>query len=204
MSILRPTGAVSVHFELFWGLLCHLLIFRVNCGASRIHSEWFWGHSHVSGAIPGPFVSVWAHLTSAWVTLRQFWSIRSDVGALWGKFLSVLSLFGAISVHFGQCVPISGPTVSIWVHLWLIWCTFDHRIIEPPRLEKISKIIQSSHQPNPPCPLTMSISATSPCSLNTARDSDCPTSLRSCATASPLILRFFFLIFLSAFFPVEI
>ena len=33
VSILRPTGAVSVHFELFWGLLCHLLIFRVNCGA---------------------------------------------------------------------------------------------------------------------------------------------------------------------------
>ena len=98
MSILRPTRAVSVHFELFWGLLCHLLIFRVNCGASRIHSERFWGHSHVSGAIPGPFVSVWAHLTSAWVTLRQFWSIRSDVGALWGKFLCVVRLFGTISM----------------------------------------------------------------------------------------------------------
>ena len=98
VSILRPTGAVSVHFELFWGLLCHLLIFRVNCGASRIHSERFGGHSHVSGAIPGPFVSVWAHLTSAWVTLRRFWSIRSDVGALWGKFLCVVRLFGTISM----------------------------------------------------------------------------------------------------------
>ena len=98
VSILRPTGAVSVHFELFWGLLCHLLIFRVNYGASWVHSEWFWGHSHVSGAIPGPFVSVWAHLTSAWVTLRRFWSIRSDVGALWGKFLCVVRLFGTISM----------------------------------------------------------------------------------------------------------
>ena len=109
MSILRPSGAFSVHFELFWGLLCHLLIFRVNCGASRIHSEWFWGHSHVSGAIPGPFVSVWAHLTSAWVTLRRFWSIRSDVGALWGKFLCVVRLFGAISVRFGQRLSSAAP-----------------------------------------------------------------------------------------------
>ena len=98
VSILRLTGAVSVHFELLWGRLCHPLLFWVNCGASRIHSEWFWGHSHVSGAIPGPCVSVWAHLTSAWVTLRRFWSIRSDVGALWGKFLCVVRLFGTISM----------------------------------------------------------------------------------------------------------
>ena len=98
VSILRPTGAVSVHFELLWGRLCHSLIFWVNCGASRIHSERFGGHSHVSGAIPGPFVSIWAHLTSAWVTLRRFWSIRSDVGALWGKFLCVVRLFGTISM----------------------------------------------------------------------------------------------------------
>ena len=123
VSILRPTGAVSVHFELFWGRLCHSLIFWVNCSALWIHSEWFWGHSHVSGAIPGPFVSIWAHLTSAWVTLRCFWSIRSDVGALWGKFLCVVSLFGAISAHFGQCVRISGPAVSVRVHLWLTWCS---------------------------------------------------------------------------------
>ena len=109
VSILRPTGAVSVHFELLWGRLCHSLIFWVNCGASRIHSEWFWGHSHVSGAIPGPFVSVWAHLTSAWVTLRRFWSIRSDVGALWGKFLCVVRLFGAISVRFGQRLSSAAP-----------------------------------------------------------------------------------------------
>ena len=149
MSILRPSGAFSVHFELFWGLLCHLLIFRVNCGASRIHSEWFWGHSHVSGAIPGPFVSVWAHLTSAWVTLRRFWSISSDVGALWGKFLSVLSLFGAISVHFGQRVPISGPTVSIWVRLWLIWCSNNHRIIESLRLEKPLRTTSPTIRPSP-------------------------------------------------------
>ena len=72
VSILRQTGAVSVHFELLWGRLCHSLIFWVNCSALWIHSEWFWGYSHVSGAIPGPFVSVWAHLTSAWVTLRRF------------------------------------------------------------------------------------------------------------------------------------
>ena len=149
MSILRQTGAVSVHFELLWGRLCHSLIFWVNCGALWIHSEWFGGHSHVFGAIPGPSVSVWAHLTSAWVTLRRFWSIRSDVGALWGKFLCVVSLFGAISVHFGQCVTISGPTVSIWVHLWLIWCSNNHRIIESLRLEKPLRTTSPTIRPSP-------------------------------------------------------
>ena len=56
-----------------------------------------------------------------------------------------------------------------------------NRIIESLRLERISKIIQSSHQPNPPCPLTMSISATAPWFWS--------TSLGSCATASPLFQR---------------
>ena len=63
VSILRLTGAVSVHFELLWGRLCHPLIFWVNCGALWIHSEWFWGHSHVFGAIPGLSVSVWADIS---------------------------------------------------------------------------------------------------------------------------------------------
>ena len=127
VSILRPTGAVSVHFELFWGRLCHSLIFWVNCSALWIHSEWFWGHSHVSGAIPGPFVSVWAHLTSAWVTLRCFWSIRSDVGALWGCFCVLcvylapfLRILGSASVFLGQQCPfgsICGSLAAVQVSL---------------------------------------------------------------------------------------
>ena len=43
--------------------------------------------------------------------------------------------------------------------------------------------------PSPPCPLTTSLSATSTQFLNTFRDSDCTTSLGSCATASLLLLR---------------
>lgn len=43
------------------------------------------------------------------------------------------------------------------------------QIIESLRLDKISKVIWSN--PSPPCPLTMFLSATSPCFLKTCRDS---------------------------------
>jgi len=54
----------------------------------------------------------------------------------------------------------------------------NHRITDPLRLEKTCKIIESNHQPTPPCQLTTSLSATSTW-LNTSRDGDCTTSLGS-------------------------
>jgi len=49
------------------------------------------------------------------------------------------------------------------------------------RLEKVSKIIKSN--PSPLCPLTTSLSATSPRSLNTSRDGDStpPVPMQSAA-----------------------
>ena len=43
--------------------------------------------------------------------------------------------------------------------------------------QQTSKIIQSKPNPFPPCPLTTSLSAASPCSFNTSRYSDSTTSL---------------------------
>ena len=62
------------------------------------------------------------------------------------------------------------------------------RIIESLMLEKTSKIIQSNRLPIP----TTTLSATSPWFLYTSRDGDSPTSLGSCAPASPFFLRRFF------------
>jgi len=65
---------------------------------------------------------------------------------------------------------------------------YVHRIIESLRLEKTSKAIQSNSNQSPPCPLTTSLSATSPQLLNTPRDGDCTTSLGSlchCITTLP-------------------
>ena len=53
----------------------------------------------------------------------------------------------------------------------------NQRIAESLRLEKISKIICPTI--SPPCPLTTSLSATSPQSLNISRDGDSTTSLGS-------------------------
>ena len=59
-----------------------------------------------------------------------------------------------------------------------------HRII---RLKKTTKITKSNHQLITPCPLTTSLSATSPRFLNTSRDSDSITSLgRLCHCSTTL------------------
>ena len=55
----------------------------------------------------------------------------------------------------------------------------NHRITESLRLENTTKIISSSPNPSAPCPLTTSLSATSPWFLNTSRNSDCTTSMGS-------------------------
>jgi len=57
---------------------------------------------------------------------------------------------------------------------------YGERITESLKLGKENtKIIQCKHHPSPPCPLTVSLSATFPYFLNTSRDSDSPTSLGS-------------------------
>jgi len=61
--------------------------------------------------------------------------------------------------------------------------TQNHGCIESLRLEKTTKIITSNYQPNPPCPPSTSLSATSPWFFNTSTDSDFTTSLGSCASA---------------------
>ena len=53
----------------------------------------------------------------------------------------------------------------------------NHRIIVSLRLEKMSRIITSNSKSSPPCPLTTSLSATSPWFRNTSRDGDSTTSL---------------------------
>ena len=63
------------------------------------------------------------------------------------------------------------------------------RIIELLRLEKTSQVTKSKPNPAPPCPLTMSLSATSPHSLNTSRDGDSTMSLAAYAKALPLYLK---------------
>jgi len=57
------------------------------------------------------------------------------------------------------------------IELW-ISCKW---IIESLRLENIPKIIQSNHQPTPPRPMIVSLSATPPWFLSTSRDGD-PTT----------------------------
>ena len=64
---------------------------------------------------------------------------------------------------------------------------FFFRILESLWLENTSKIIQFNCQPITPCPLTSSLRATSPCFLNTSRDSDFTIPLGSlchCLTTS--------------------
>ena len=61
-----------------------------------------------------------------------------------------------------------------------------NRITESLRLEKISKITKSNHQPTPTMPTDHVLSATSTRLWNTSRDGDCTTSLGSlchCSTA---------------------
>ena len=58
-------------------------------------------------------------------------------------------------------------------------CQTPSRAIEPQRLKKISKIIESNPSPPPPCPVTTCLSATSSRFWNSPRDSDSSTSLGS-------------------------
>ena len=67
-----------------------------------------------------------------------------------------------------------------------------HRIIVSLRLEKTSKINKS--KPSLPCPLIVSLSASSPHSLNTSRDGDFTTSLGSLFQCHSFCEEFFFLI----------
>jgi len=53
-------------------------------------------------------------------------------------------------------------------------CRVVHGVIESLRLEKTSKITNFNPSPIPPCPLTTSLSATSPQFWNTPRDGDSP------------------------------
>ena len=65
----------------------------------------------------------------------------------------------------------------------LCWDWSLHQTIESLRSWKISKIINFNSNPPPPCPLTTSLSATSPWLLNISRDGDFTTSLgNQCST----------------------
>jgi len=63
------------------------------------------------------------------------------------------------------------------------------------RLEKSTEIVTSNGQAMPPCPLTTSLSATSPWFLNTSRDGDCTTSLGSLCQYALLVLNPIHLLF---------
>ena len=67
--------------------------------------------------------------------------------------------------------------------------------IDSLRLEKTTKFIMPNVNPSPPCPLTMSPSATSPRFWNTSRDGDSTTSLGSlCLCLTSLSKKKLFLI----------
>jgi len=69
----------------------------------------------------------------------------------------------------------------------------ENRITES--LRTIIKIVQSDHKSTPPCPLTVSLSATSTWFLNTSRDGDPTATLSSlCHCLSTLSEQKFFLI----------
>ena len=59
------------------------------------------------------------------------------------------------------------------------------------RVGRTSQIPQSNPSPPPPCLLPTSLSATSLWFWNPSRDRDPPSSMNSCATASPLFWRSF-------------
>jgi len=76
----------------------------------------------------------------------------------------------------------------------------QHRIIESLKLEKTAKIPKFNPSPSSLCPLTTSLSATSPCYWNTSRDSDTTTSLGSlCHCSTTPSKKRFFLIFIMNF-----
>ena len=82
-------------------------------------------------------------------------------------------------------LSLSLTEVTGFFSLTLIWhsnaeCSGNHKIIESPRLEKTSKIIQSNHPPITNIShYVMSLSTTSKCFLNTSMDSDSTTSVVS-------------------------
>ena len=72
---------------------------------------------------------------------------------------------------------------------------WNHRITESLSLEKIYKVIKSNRQPITTCPLSVSLSASSPRFLKTSRDIDSTTSLSSrCQCLTTLSEKKFFLI----------
>jgi len=79
------------------------------------------------------------------------------------------------SRHLEGFVSLLRISQGDWLIDWLVLC--PKGIIESLRVEETSKITRSSHQPIPPCPLTTSLSATSPQFLNTSRHGDPTTSL---------------------------
>ena len=69
----------------------------------------------------------------------------------------------------------SHPSPKHIISHWFIQSQ-NHIII---KVGKTTKIIQSNHQPIPPCPKPMSLSATSPLFSATSRDSDSSTPLKA-------------------------
>ena len=136
--------------------------------------------------------------TVVWVTKRNFkYHLQKSLITL--KYSFPLSPTTAHAAKFWlRCsIPyfiwITYPAVIAWelLPVWVVWETVWHSsrsccFIELYMLEKTTKMIQSNPNPSPPCPLTTSLSATSPWFLNTSRDGDCTTSLGSlchCSTA---------------------
>ena len=89
----------------------------------------------------------------------------------WSLFMPQAPNLGCLSGSFWELLPIS--------ERWSIACSQITCVTESLRLEKTSKITQSNPSPPPTCPLTTSLSATSPHFLSTSRDGDPTASLDS-------------------------
>ena len=100
-----------------------------------------------------------------------------------------LRLRGRCSSNFWAPQCIYNYNTSPRVLIAEVFSMWNHRIIESRRLEKTTKIIKSNCEPITPCPLTMSLSATSTRFSNTFRDGDSTTSLADCSNVWLLFLR---------------
>ena len=93
--------------------------------------------------------------------------------------------------HVQSWLQLDRNSTILNLEVFGVVCSSKHQgTMQSFRLEKTSKIPQAQPQPTtPPCPLPMSLSATSPQLWNTSRDGDPTTFLGSCASVQAFFWR---------------